>query len=115
MHEFGIAQKILEISAKELETRKLSKPVEKIVLRVGRLKAILPDSLNFHFDILKQDLPLFKAAVLDIRQIPVTVLCTGCGNKQVIEEPIFLCSQCGAPLAVQSGEELEIESIEVAD
>ncbi|HAR42532.1 MAG TPA: hydrogenase expression protein [Bdellovibrionales bacterium] len=115
MHELGIAQNILKISAQELRQRNITQAVEKVVLRVGRLKAILPDSLTFHFDVLKKELPQFQAAVLDIRQIPVRVLCTGCALRFTVEEMSFFCEHCGAPLSVESGEEFSIDSIEVAD
>ena len=115
MHEFGIAQRILEISQKELESRAVTAPVERVVLSVGRLRAIVPDSLTFHFDIIKTEMPQFRAAALAIREIPIKVNCGECRSSFELQEMSFFCEKCGHPLTVSSGEELSIDSIDVSD
>ena len=115
MHELGIAQNIAEIAERELKSRAVIKKVEKISLRVGKLKAILPDSLTFHFDVVKAEHPLLRSAVLEIEEVPIEVYCPQCQKRFTVEQLEFSCESCGAPVQVQSGEELLIGSITVED
>jgi hydrogenase nickel incorporation protein HypA/HybF len=88
--------------------------VERVNLKIGRLAAVVPDSLRFCFEIVSKDTPL-AGAELSIEETPVTARCRDCGERWTIAEPVFTCQACqSGSLEILSGRELDIVSIEVA-
>ncbi len=115
MHEMGIALQILEIAQASIPGDLSRARVERVNLRIGRLTAVVPDSLRFCFEIAARETPL-AGAELAIEEVPVTARCGGCGERWTIGEPVFLCRSCGGgDLEILSGRELDIVSIEVLD
>ena len=113
MHEMGIAMQIVEISTSSIP-RDLENPrVKSIHLKIGRLTAIVPDSLRFCFEIAARDTP-FSSALLDIEEIPAVARCRSCLYEWRAEEIIFACDKCQSRnIEIVSGRELDIVSIEV--
>jgi hydrogenase nickel incorporation protein HypA/HybF len=112
MHEISIAESIVQIAeakAREHEARL----VRVIKLRLGAFTTIVPEALQFAFEICREG-TLSHRARLDIERVPMVVRCAVCETST---EPMcgvcLICSQCGFPLEIVSGEELEIEYIEV--
>ena len=115
MHEMGIAMQIVEISTASLPSGSKNVRVERVNLKVGKLAAIVPDSLRFCFKIVSQDTALWNAE-LYIEEIPIVIRCSDCNNEWSISEPIFICPQCNSgSVKIISGRELDINSIEIAD
>jgi len=115
MHEMSIAIKIIEVASGALPEDTEGIVVEKINVQIGRLSAIVPQSLNMCFDVARQDTPM-SGATLEIEEIPIIGECNSCGVETTIERPPFKCGQCGAEdLELISGRELLVTSIEVAD
>jgi hydrogenase nickel incorporation protein HypA/HybF len=115
MHEMGIALQIIEIASASIPRSDVPVQVERVNLKVGKLSAIVPDSLRFCFEIAAKDSPL-SGAVLHIEEIPVRARCKECQAEWTIHEPVFRCRQCSSgQLDIISGRELNIESIEIAD
>ncbi len=115
MHEMGIALQIIEIAAASIPESEIPVKVEKVNLKVGKLAAIVPDSLRFCFEIAAKD-SLLAGAALHIEEIPVRARCKDCDVEWTIHEPVFKCQQCSSgQLDIISGRELNIESIEIAD
>ena len=99
----GIALQIIEIASASIPQSETPIQVEKVNLKVGKMAAIVPDSLRFCFEIAAKD-SLLSGAVLHIEE------------EWTIGEPVFQCPQCGSgQLDIISGRELNIESIEIAD
>ncbi len=113
MHELAIAKNIVDITIKEVESRNLQGEVEKIFFRAGKLNAVIPDILTFNFDVLKKDCPLLHKASLVVDAIPIRVKCKSCGKTAELDEPIFLCLECGSALTVEAGQEMFVERIEL--
>jgi hydrogenase nickel incorporation protein HypA/HybF len=115
MHEMGIAVRIVEIATSAIPPDIEDARVERINMQIGRLTAVVPESLRFCFSIARSDTPL-AGALLDIEETPIVVECKECGAKTTIEQPPFACSECGSGLVtVVSGRELDVLSIELAD
>ena len=115
MHEMGIALQIIEIASASIPQSETPVQVEKVNLKVGKLAAIVPDSLRFCFEIAAKD-TLLAGATLEIEEVPVRARCKECDVEWTIHEPVFQCQQCkSGQLDIISGRELNIESIEVAD
>lgn len=115
MHELGIAQSIAKIINEQLVAHAVEQSVETITVKAGKLNAIVPESLRFHFDVVKRDYRQLCDAKLVIEPLAVLVSCQSCGIEYEIEENTFVCPECSGPLALLSGKELLIESFEVAD
>ncbi len=109
----GIAMQIIEIATESIPADAGNVRVEKINLKIGKLAAVVPDSLRFCFDIAVKD-TLLEGAQLEIRELPVTARCRECDMQWTIESPAFVCDNCGSgSLEILSGRELDIESIEI--
>ncbi len=114
MHEMGIAMQIIEIATASIPAELGSAKVEKVNLKIGKLAAVVSDSLRFCFDIATRDTPL-AGAELAIEETPVVARCKECNTRWTIDEPAFTCRACGSgSLEILSGRELDIVSIEVA-
>jgi hydrogenase nickel incorporation protein HypA/HybF len=111
----GIAMQIIEIATNAIPDDVKNIRVERVNVKIGKLSAVVPDSLRFCFDIAIKDTPL-SGAELVIEEIPVTARCNGCENEWTISEAVFSCPRCDTgDIHILSGQELNIESIEVAD
>jgi hydrogenase nickel incorporation protein HypA/HybF len=114
MHEMGIALQIIEIATASIPPDMRAARVERVNLKIGKLSAVVPDSLRFCFDIVSQDTPL-AGATLAIEETPVVARCKECDARWSIAEPVFTCRACGSgSLEILSGRELDIVSIEIA-
>lgn len=115
MHEMGVAMQIIEIATASIPENMTQSRVERVNLKVGKLSAIVADSLRFCFEVAVKDTAL-EGAELVIDEIPVVAQCNACGIKWTIESPVFVCNQCrSAQIELLSGRELDIESIEISD
>ena len=112
MHEISIAESIVQIAETKAREQK-ARLVQVIKLRLGKFTTIVPEALQFAFEICREG-TLSHAARLYIERIPMIVRCAVCDSST---EPMcgvcLICSECGFPLEIISGEELEIEYIEV--
>jgi hydrogenase nickel incorporation protein HypA/HybF len=115
MHEMGIAMQIIEIAVASIPADLKNAQVKRVNIKVGKLAAVVPESLHFCFQIAAQDTPLGDAE-LNIEEIPLKIRCTDCNVEWIAHEPVFICHRCnGGSVKMLSGRELDITSIEVVD
>ena len=115
MHEMGIALQIVEIASASLPDDLGGARIAVVNLKIGKLAAVVPESLRFCFDVAIKDTPL-EGAKLAIEEIPVVARCNDCDAQWTIDEPVFVCKTCeSGSLEILSGRELNIESLEVAE
>ena len=115
MHEMGIAVRIVEIVMSAIPPDIEDARIERVNLKVGRLTAVVPESLRFCFNIASSDTPLAGAS-LEIEETPIVVECGECGAQTTIEHLPFACGECGSGgVTIVSGRELDVLSIELAD
>ena len=115
MHEMGIAMQVVEIAIAAIPEGMNGNRVERVNLKVGRLSAVVPNSLKFCYDVAIRDTPLAEST-LNIQEIPVTAECNDCGHQWTADRPEFHCTVCGSgAVRIVSGQELEIVSIDIAD
>ena len=81
MHEMGIALQIAEIATASIPKDAGDVRVEKINLKIGKLAAVVPDSLRFCFDVAIKDTPL-AGAELVIEELPVVARCKDCDTNR---------------------------------
>ncbi|MDZ8138312.1 MAG: hydrogenase maturation nickel metallochaperone HypA [Nostoc sp. DedQUE04] len=110
MHEFGITQNIVAIVTENAKGAK----VQRVLLEIGKLSAIMPNAIRFCFDICTQGTVL-EGATLEILEIPGLAKCRQCGAEVNLDKPFGICN-CGCvELNLITGEELKIKEIEIEE
>lgn len=111
MHELSLAGAIVSTAAKHAAGRR----VTVINLRTGRLRQVIPETLEFYFEFVARD-TVCEGARLEQEVIDARLRCNPCGLEWVIEFPAFRCPTCGgSDVEIATGNEFEIESIEVEE
>ncbi|HXR14397.1 MAG TPA: hydrogenase maturation nickel metallochaperone HypA [Solirubrobacteraceae bacterium] len=111
MHELSLCRSIVAITVGHAQGR----PVAIVRVRVGHLRQVVPDTLERCFELLAPASGL-EGAVLEIIEVPAEVRCRGCGATTVLERFELRCGACGgSDLEVVAGEELLVDSLELAD
>ena len=111
MHEMSIAQSIIDIVEQEMARHGVSK-VSVIRLVVGEFTAVVPQSLNFCFELITKDTPL-EGVKVEMEQVPLTGRCQACGNEFPIQEYKFICPSCQSKeIETIAGKELFVKEIE---
>jgi len=111
MHELSLSSAIVNTVVKHAEGRR----VLVVELRVGKLRQVIPDTLEFYFEFVARG-TVCEGARLDQELIAARLRCNGCGQEWEIEIPAFRCPQCaGSEVAIVSGNEFEVEAIEVEE
>jgi hydrogenase nickel incorporation protein HypA/HybF len=108
MHELGITQEIVAIAADRAGTGR----VKRVVVEIGRLTAVLPDSVRFCFDVCAQG-TVVEGATLEIVEIPGRARCRRCAREQSFDLPYGLCPCGSCELDWLAGEELRVRQVEV--
>jgi hydrogenase nickel incorporation protein HypA/HybF len=109
MHELSIASAVVDTAVKHAAGR----PVLLVSVRLGHLRQVVPESLHFSFGLVARD-TLCEGARLEWEVIPAVLRCTPCAHEWAVTEPAFRCPRCdGTQVLVVSGDELEVDSIEV--
>lgn len=111
MHELSLSSAIVNTVAKHASGRR----VTRVSLRVGKLRQVVPDTLEFYFEFVARD-TVCEGARLEQEFVDARLHCKTCGHDWAIEIPAFHCPQCsGSDVEIASGNEFEVESIEVTD
>jgi len=114
MHEMGLVQNIFDIVLKTAEQNSISK-VLRINIRAGQMRAIVPEQLQFCFEILSKESPIVEGAELVVEILPVEGKCKSCTHEFAVEEFQFVCPECKhEDIEVLQGMELLVSNIEVA-
>jgi hydrogenase nickel incorporation protein HypA/HybF len=111
MHELSICSAIASTAEKHAEGR----PVSQVKVRIGHLRQVVPDALQFGWEVVSSTTQL-KDAELVIEQVPAIVECLECGARTTLDLPILACGTCeGFDVKLLSGEELLVVSIDLVD
>jgi hydrogenase nickel incorporation protein HypA/HybF len=111
VHEFDLSSAVVATVRKHAAGRR----VTHVTLRIGRLRQVVKDTLEFYLGIVGKDTEC-EGATLEIIDVPAVLRCNTCKNEWEIEIPAFICGTCGpGAVEVATGEEFMVESIEVED
>ena len=111
MHELSVARGIVAAVERHAEGRS----VAVVNLRVGALRQVVPESLEFYFGFVAKE-TLCDGARLEIEVVPSALRCTDCAAEWELEQPLFWCAACGSTaVEVVAGDELQVESIEIEE
>ena len=112
MHEFSIAESILEAVRKELAGHPGARPT-RVGLRIGELAAVDVDSLSFCFESVVRGTE-WEGLQLDAQVCPQRRVCNDCGKEFAVVEYNASCPMCsGSNTALSSGDELDFDYLEV--
>ena len=114
MHESSIAHSILEIVDEQCSEQGCSS-VDAITVRLGKATGVMPESLKFAFDALKEP-TVAKNAQLNIEIVPIGGVCRTCNKDFDVPDVqfIFNCPNCGSTtFEISRGREMEIADMEM--
>jgi hydrogenase nickel incorporation protein HypA/HybF len=112
MHELSITQNIIRISTEEAEKHKALR-VKEIRIKVGELSGLIPDCIQYYFDIASKGTRV-EGALLKIDKIPIAVRCNECAHEEELSSRVYTCSNCESyNIKIIRGNEFLIDSLEV--
>ena len=108
MHELAITQSVVDMVAERTAGRQVSL----VRLEVGGLSGVVPDAMEFCYDLLIGGTPL-EGSTLVIEQIPGVAHCRACRQDFGLDDLILLCPCGSAEVEVIAGRELQVLSVEL--
>jgi hydrogenase nickel incorporation protein HypA/HybF len=109
MHELAITEGVVAAVAERLPGAK----VTAVRLEIGALTGVVADSVRFCFDLVTEGTNL-EGASLEILEPAARCRCRACGAQFAPDWPILLCACGSADVAVLSGRDLRVLSVQVA-
>jgi hydrogenase nickel incorporation protein HypA/HybF len=111
MHELSIAQSIAALALRHADGRR----VEKVELRVGHLRQVVPDALAFAWELVTPETPL-AGSELQITEVPAKTACRACSAESEQRGFPLACGECGSlDVAVIAGEELLVDALQLQE
>jgi hydrogenase nickel incorporation protein HypA/HybF len=111
VHELSVCDAIVNTASKRAEGR----PVTQVTVRIGHLRQVVPDALQFGWEVLT-DATALQGCTLVIEQVPATVSCLDCAAESTLDLPVLMCGSCGSfEVKLLTGEEFQIVSMDVAE
>jgi hydrogenase nickel incorporation protein HypA/HybF len=111
MHELSICNAIASTATRHADGRSVSQ----VTVQIGHLRQVVPDALQFSWEVVAGTTEL-KDAALVIEQVPAVVECIDCGSRTTLDLPILACGRCeGFNVKLLCGEELLVVSIDLVD
>lgn len=111
MHELSLAHNVVAIVGEEAARHGLTS-VEAITLRIGVLRAVVPELLQACMGHVCQG-TVAEGARVEIEQLPGRARCSACGHEFPVEELLYACPSCGTLGGeILQGQELELAELE---
>ncbi len=112
MHEIGLVTGIMEsVLAVARDAR--AERVLVVNLRIGDMREVVPEALDFAWEVFREDDPLTAEAALSVEEVHPRSRCTVCGTTFDHDRFHLRCPACGsADTELVRGREFEIISIE---
>ena len=112
MHEVSIMAEALRLAEDAAKSAGASR-VAKLRLRIGSLSGVVPDALQFAFDVVCQG-TLAEGATLEIEAVPAACWCATCQTEFECADFFSECPRChNFSGELRRGRELEIASVEM--
>ncbi len=108
MHEYTIAYD-LYVTSRRAAIENNATQVKKVSVEVGKMAMVNPEQVVFLFDMIKEEDPLFTAAVLECNEMSPQTRCS-CGYAG---DEIFVCPKCGALPELIKGREIVVTNVEI--
>jgi hydrogenase nickel incorporation protein HypA/HybF len=109
MHEMALAEGILAVVLEVADGH----PVKEVRVRAGALQRIVPESLQFCFELAAAGTSAAEATVT-VDETPAVILCHECQAKAELTTPPFMCGRCGGSnVEYLAGDELMVDGVEL--
>jgi hydrogenase nickel incorporation protein HypA/HybF len=113
MHEVSIITQTLEIALENADKQDATK-IHRLTMRIGAISGVVPEALNFAFDIVTEG-TIAQGAILEIEIIPVVCYCTHCQKEFEPSDLFYQCPKCNQlSNKIIAGREIELTSLEVS-
>lgn len=115
MHEMAIVESIMEIIEHQAAMHN-AKKIVKVSLEFGALTGVMPEAINFGFEVLSKG-GIAEGAVVDINILPIKFYCLECAKEVTVEEYQPYCPVCSSASVkiIQGKDEMRIVSLEIED
>jgi hydrogenase nickel incorporation protein HypA/HybF len=111
VHELSLCEAIMQKALAHADGHR----VEAVTVRIGHLRQVVPDALQFSWQVVTDSSEL-KGAELVIEQVPAVVECTDCGQRTTLDMPILACSSCESfEVKLVSGDEFLVVSMDLGE
>lgn len=112
MHELGLMENIVA-TVQSCARENGAEKVLKVILEVGSISGVVPESLEFCFGVCVQG-TLLEGAQLEIIRVPARGKCRKCAHEFDLAPHKFSCPRCQqADWELLAGKELIIKALEV--
>ena len=108
MHELAITQSVVDMVVEKTIGRRVCV----VRVEVGALSGVVPDAMAFCFELAAAGTSI-EGAALQIDVVDGRAHCRSCGQDFTLDSLILLCPCGSADVAVLTGQELRIASVEL--
>ncbi|WOX55706.1 MULTISPECIES: hydrogenase maturation nickel metallochaperone HypA [unclassified Methanoculleus] len=108
MHEYSIAYDIYT-TARRAALDNGAKGVKRVYVDVGKMAMVNPEQVEFLFNIIIEDDPLFSGTRLSCRDVEARTRCS-CGYEG---SERFVCPRCGKLPEIVAGMEIVVTNVEI--
>jgi hydrogenase nickel incorporation protein HypA/HybF len=113
MHELGIIQEAVRMALDTAKARGASR-VLGLRLRVGTMSGVVPEALQFAFEVVCRGTPA-EGAWLQIESVPAACWCSSCAAEFECQDFLNECPRCHQPSGqLIRGRELDLTAVEMA-
>jgi hydrogenase nickel incorporation protein HypA/HybF len=113
MHEVSLLENAMELALSCAQQQGATQ-IHRLTLRVGELSGVIPEALQFAFDIVVQG-TIAEKSQLSIETIPAICYCSTCQQDFQPTDWIYECPTCHELSAkLLQGRDLELVSLEVS-
>jgi hydrogenase nickel incorporation protein HypA/HybF len=111
VHELSIAEAVAAVALRHAGGRR----VQKVEVRVGHLRQVVPSALEFAFELVSDGTPL-EGAELIIEEVPAWGRCPACRSETTMAAFPLQCAACGGfDIELIAGGELLVEALELEE
>jgi hydrogenase nickel incorporation protein HypA/HybF len=112
MHELSVADAVVGICARHAGA---DRRVTRVELKVGYLRQVVPQALEFAFGLVADGTPV-EDAELVMEIVPAAGRCRACGIESELPGFPLRCAGCGSgDLELTQGEELLVDALELEE
>jgi hydrogenase nickel incorporation protein HypA/HybF len=108
VHELALTESIISGVRERVGARK----VTRVIVEIGKLSGVVPDSLRFFFSACIEGTPL-EGASLELQEIPGAARCRRCGGDVTAVDLLLECGCGSVDVELLRGQELLVKAVEV--
>jgi hydrogenase nickel incorporation protein HypA/HybF len=111
VHELSLCQAIVDA----VRDRAGGRPLRRVHVRIGHLRQVVPDSLQFSWEVLTAGSDL-DGGELCVEHVPAVIVCRACDARTELDRPLLVCPACeSSDVELVQGEEFQLAAIDVVE